>query len=172
MARSKLTPELQAKVVEYIQEGNYDKVAAQAVGITRATFYRWIRLGRKEQSGPHYEFYLAVEKAKALGEVALLQTIKRASARTWQAAAWILERSRPERYSLYRAKQKALDSYKTDILDMLKKGDITTEDVIETMGEELAYELFDEAGISVARPGETEEESSVQEQRETAEVPE
>ncbi|KKM14961.1 hypothetical protein LCGC14_1700850 [marine sediment metagenome] len=170
--QSKLTSDLQDVIVKYVKEGNYDMVAAQAAGITRATFYRWIREGKKKQEGIYYDFYRAIEQAKSLGEASLLQTIKLASRRAWTAAAWILERSRPERYSLYRAKQKALDTYKTEILAMLKDGDITQEDVIETVGEELAYELFDRAGIAVARPGKTEEESSVERTGETAEVPE
>ncbi|MHA2063216.1 MAG: helix-turn-helix domain-containing protein [Candidatus Thorarchaeota archaeon] len=170
--KSKLTPELLETIVELLEAGNYDIVAAQAVGITRATFYRWIRKGKEDKEGEHFEFYQAVERAKAKGETELLATIRRASNRTWTAAAWILERSRPERWSLRKAKENAVEFWKKEILGMVKSGDVTFDDVVETVGEELAYELFNEAGISISRGGETPADSSSERTREPAKISE
>ncbi len=38
---AKLTPELQAKLVEALKAGNYAEVAARHVGIASSTFYDW-----------------------------------------------------------------------------------------------------------------------------------
>ena len=170
--KSKISPELIALIVEHLKEGNYDVVAAQAAGITRQTFYRWIRQGKEEKEGIFFDFYQAVEEAKAAGETELLHTIRKASGRSWTAAAWILERSRPQRWSLHKAKENAAAYWKKEILQLLKDGDVTQQDVIETVGEELAYELFNEAGISVAGPGKAAQESGSERSREPAEVPE
>lgn len=171
--KSKLTPKLVETILDLLRDGNYDMVAAQAVGISRATFYRWIRLGKDEKDGEYFDFYLAVEQAKAEGEVALLKTIKDASNnRQWQAAAWILERSRPERYSLHKGRENAVEFWKKEILGLVKAGDVTFDDVVETVGEDLAYELFNEAGIPVTRGAKTETNSSEKRAREPAKISE
>lgn len=172
MAKTKLTPELQEQILEHLKLGMYDTIAAEAVGISRQTFYRWIRRGKEEREGLYYDFAQAIEQGKAIGEADLLATIKRASNRTWQAAAWILERSRPERWALQKSKENAVEFWKKEILQLVKDKSVTFEDVVETVGEELAYELFDEAGIPVTRAGEAEEESSVEVRRETTKVSE
>lgn len=169
--KSKLTPELVEIIVKLLKDGNYDIVSAQAVGITRATFYRWIRRGKEEKEGEYFEFYRAIEQAKATGETELLKIIRNASARAWQAAAWILERSRPERYSLRKGRENAVEFWKKEILGLVKSGDVTFDDVVETVGEELAYELFDEAGIPVTRGDKVEADSSREGTRAHAEVP-
>lgn len=161
MGKGKINEEKTTLMVKYIEEGNYDMVAAQAAGITRQTFYSWIRRGKAEREGIYYDFAQAVEGAKARGEVALLSTVKAASTRTWQAAAWMLERSRPDRWALRKSKESAIQHWQKEIVQLLKDGDTTTDEVIDAVGEELAHELFEQAGIVVARAGEVEKEGSV-----------
>jgi hypothetical protein len=61
------------------------------VNISEATFYAW--------KASDAEFFEAIERAKE-GRVAfLLSTIIAASKRSWQAAAWLLERTLPQRFS-------------------------------------------------------------------------
>lgn len=95
---SKLTPEVQARVVEAIERGNYAEIAAQMAGIGRTTFYRWLDQGSREDIGPYRDFRDAVKEAEAKAETAVLQIIKDAMPDNWQAAAWYLERTRPGRY--------------------------------------------------------------------------
>ena len=171
-AKPKLNEEKIKIMVDFIKEGNYDSVAANAAGISRQTFYRYIRKGKEDREGIYYDFYQAVEQAKAEGEVALLKTVKAASQRTWQAAAWMLERSRPDRWALQKSKQSVAGLWKKEILEMLKSGDATPEDVVEVLGEELAYELFDQAGITLSGRGKTEKESVGQRSEQTVQVPE
>lgn len=44
-------------------------------------------------------FAAMVEKARAMAEVANVRIIQQASKDSWQAAAWLLERTHPERYA-------------------------------------------------------------------------
>ncbi len=171
MGKTKITPELIELIKEHLEEGNYDMIAAQAAGITRQTFYNWIRKGKTDKEGIYYDFYRMVEESKATGEVKLIAVIKKASNRTWTAAAWILERSRPERWALHKAKENAVEFWKKELLTMLKDKVITQADIVETIGEELAYELFEQAGIPVVGGGEAETESSVERSEQPAEVP-
>lgn len=48
---TKLTPELQSEICKLIAAGNYPEVAAEANGIDRATFYRWMAKGKKKMQG-------------------------------------------------------------------------------------------------------------------------
>lgn len=170
--KGKISPEKIELICGYLREGNYDIVASQAAGITRQTFYRWIRQGKEDKEGIYFDFYQAVEVAKAEGEVALLGVIKKASSRAWTAAAWMLERSRPQRWALHKAKDNAVEHWKKEILAMLKNNDITPEDVEEVLGEELAYELFEQAGIPVTGRGKTKADSSAERPKQPVEVPE
>lgn len=45
---SKLTPEIQERIVTLIVEGSYPEIAAQACGIGSTTFFRWMALGKKK----------------------------------------------------------------------------------------------------------------------------
>lgn len=96
-----LTPERRDKIVQVIRTGSYQQIAAAAAGISTTTFYRWMERGADpNETDPRYaEFRDAVETAKAEAEAALVATIRAAAPTNWQAAAWILERTRPDRYT-------------------------------------------------------------------------
>lgn len=95
---SKLTPDIQARIVSAIRAGNYIETAAAYVGISKTTLYKWMRDGARAKSGKKKEFMYAVEKALAVAEMNAVATVKVASDKTWQAAAWHLERSHPDRW--------------------------------------------------------------------------
>lgn len=100
---SKLTPDVQKKIIEAISLGNYQDVASQYAGIDRATFYRWMEKGKRDDADPLYaDFAHAVDEAKASAEVRAVVIINRAASEgTWQAAAWWLERTRPKMYGRF-----------------------------------------------------------------------
>lgn len=95
---TKLTPELQASVVEAIRAGNYVETAAAFAGIDKTTLYDWLRQGATAGSGPYHEFSHAVKAAQAAAEVRDVMLIGKAAATQWQAAAWRLERKFPDRW--------------------------------------------------------------------------
>lgn len=66
---TKLTPELQRSIVELVELGNYAEVAAQACGVAKTTFYRWMQQGEDAQAAGkrsiHRDFREAVTRARA-----------------------------------------------------------------------------------------------------------
>ncbi|MCS1351159.1 hypothetical protein [Mechercharimyces sp. CAU 1602] len=99
MARpTKLTPDVQQKILDAIRLGNYLETAAAYAGISKSTLYDWLRRGEREKSGRYKEFSDAVEKHLAEVEVRDLAVITRAAQENWRAAAWRLERKFPDRW--------------------------------------------------------------------------
>ena len=96
MARpAKLTPEVQARIIEAVTAGNYVETAAQYANIGLSTFYRWMAEGEGDKAPKRQrEFREAVLQARAQAEVRNVTLIQRAANDgSWQAASWFLERS-------------------------------------------------------------------------------
>lgn len=73
--RSKLTPDVQDKIVKAVRDGNWDEVAARAGGLDHSTFYRWLGKGEKATSGIYRDFYDAVKQAEAEHEAEMVGII-------------------------------------------------------------------------------------------------
>lgn len=103
MARPrKLNPERQQKLVDAIRAGNYQETAAIYAGIGVSTFYRWMQEAAEPGASTELvEFREAVERAKAESEIRAVTLINTAAQQTWQAAAWYLERSYPQRWGRF-----------------------------------------------------------------------
>ncbi|MEW6210787.1 MAG: transposase [Acidobacteriota bacterium] len=129
MARkTKLTPELQQRVIEAISGGNSIEIAAEYAGIKQSTFYNWMERGQREQKRlaetprakpvetetPFLEFLEAVKKARIDAEVAAVAAIRLAGKQHWQANAWWLERAFPERW----ARRDLLRSLNIDVSEL------------------------------------------------------
>ena len=74
-----------------LRHGLSRQAACDALGMNRFTFYDWF--------GKDSHFQTAIKKAEGrfvTDQVALI--VKAAKAGTWTAAAWLLERRRPEEY--------------------------------------------------------------------------
>lgn len=97
--RSKLTPEVQQRIVEVIRAGNYVSVAARFAGIGRRTFYKWMARGEREESGPYRDFYVAVRQAEAFAEVRAVAILQSEMKDNWRAALGYLERKFPTRWA-------------------------------------------------------------------------
>jgi predicted acyl esterase len=64
--RYRLTPSLQAVICRYILSGGYAHVAAEAAGVPRQVFDRWLARGRARRPKRRYRaFYEAVMEAEA-----------------------------------------------------------------------------------------------------------
>lgn len=101
MARPpKLTKAVQDKIVNAIGAGNYQDAAARYAGISETTYYRWMSEAREPGASKELrEFRDAVEKARADAEARNVALIQNAAQNgTWQAAAWWLERSHPQKW--------------------------------------------------------------------------
>ena len=97
-----MTDELVAAVCESLRKGNYVETAAACAGITARSLRAWMAKGhdaRKRKVTNRYRRFLdAVERAQAEGESQHVEAIVEARSEHWQASAWWLERTRPERF--------------------------------------------------------------------------
>ncbi|MFZ5850347.1 MAG: hypothetical protein ACOYY2_02995 [Actinomycetota bacterium] len=111
---SLLTPEIHERIVQAIAAGNFGETAARAAGIATATYYQWMAKGRDERTrrengerpkasqSKYVDFAEAVESAKAQAETRAVTLITKAALDgTWQAAAWYLERTQPQKYGRF-----------------------------------------------------------------------
>ena len=87
----KRTPEIEDRICELIATGCSYAEAAAAVGIHRDTFRVW----RKSDS----VFSAQIKRAEAEAVTKMVGTITKAAEKSWQAAAWWLERRHPNRYA-------------------------------------------------------------------------
>jgi transposase len=137
--QTKLTPEVQALIVEAIRNGNYMETAAQAVGVHKGTLYRWIEQADDPEASDIYRaFRDAVESARAEAEKRDLDIITRAAHDgSWQAAAWKLERRTPQRWGrVNRTEVTGADGgalkvevdHKAALLDLLGLSDADSDD--------------------------------------------
>lgn len=95
-------------IVRALRVGAYVEDAAQSAGVAVATVYNWLARGEEHRDSngktparekPYVEFLEAVEKARADAVVANLALVRKAAQRgSWQAAAWWLERTRPDKF--------------------------------------------------------------------------
>jgi hypothetical protein len=89
---SKLNKDTKARLVEGIQLGMTNKLAAQYAGISEQCFYQW-RDKAKAGSAEHVELFESLKRAEAQSAAHSLAVIKKAAQDgTWTAAAWMLER--------------------------------------------------------------------------------
>jgi transposase len=90
------------QVTRLLRVGNTVEIAAEAAGISRATFFNWMDRGLLDGSDNeiHRDFRDAVEQARAEAEATLVARIAKAAQNgSWSAAAWLLERRSPENWA-------------------------------------------------------------------------
>jgi transposase len=99
MARpTKLTAELQDRIVIAVRAGNYAEAAARSCGIAGSTYYRWLQRGALEPAGIYKDFTEAIRRAEAEAEVHAVAILRRAMSEDWRAALAYLERRHPGRW--------------------------------------------------------------------------
>jgi hypothetical protein len=125
--KTKLTPELQQKIVEVLAAGNYIEAACDYVGISHTAFFEWLNRGERgwqiDIDGGFVAFAEAIKRARSQAEVGSVTRIRRAASGElrvkrktttkadgttvdeewfqppqWTADAWFLERSYPQRW--------------------------------------------------------------------------
>lgn len=87
---SKHTPEREARLLAGYSETGSGNVACARAGISRTTLSRW------READPTLQE--RIDEALGVWEDSLLQHITVAAVKSWQAAAWLLERRWPERF--------------------------------------------------------------------------
>ena len=95
---TKLTPVLQKKIIKYIAEGNYIETACNAAGVSKQTFYSWLRRGKKGEE-PFLYFLYDLSKERAKVEARNVMIIQEAAKKDWKAAMAWLEKKYPKRWA-------------------------------------------------------------------------
>jgi len=112
---SRLTPKLHRTIVGLIRNGNYEIAACRAVGVAGSTYGLWKKRGREdrekaqakgidvleisdEEKSTYWNFLDDIQRALGEAEVKFQHIISEAALKSWQAAAWMLERKYPDRW--------------------------------------------------------------------------
>lgn len=102
MNNGKLNEEVIKKAANMIRAGNYQKVVAQALGVSEVTWYNWLKRGKQEANEGkdtlRAKFFKEIKRAEAEAIIRNVAIIQKAAATTWQAAAWWLERRYPDEW--------------------------------------------------------------------------
>lgn len=97
MARKpKLTAEMIGQIETALQNHNTVEATCGMIGISRESFYRWLREGEATNTGLKRDFHDAVKRAQGMSQIMLVNQI--AKDPSWQAKAWLLERLHPKLY--------------------------------------------------------------------------
>lgn len=96
-APKKLNEELIDQICQYILGGSYVETASAACGVSKETFYQWLKKGKQDINALNYltlEAKLSQRVLEALGkaDVRDVMRIDKAAEQDWRAAAWRLER--------------------------------------------------------------------------------
>jgi transposase len=94
---TKLTPEIEAKVVEALRAGNWARIAAQYAGISQRTFHNWMEWGEAGRE-PYVRFLESVRQAESATEIRAVAIIQSAMPKDWKAAMSFLERRFSDRW--------------------------------------------------------------------------
>jgi len=102
---TKLDAETVGVVTRMIRRGHTKTSAAQAIGVSRQTFYNWINHGKRNidsegELDGYGAFYICVAQAEVQSKDAYVQTLRQAAIEgDTDAAKWMLERQNPDEYS-------------------------------------------------------------------------
>jgi len=116
---TKLTPETQKLICDAVAAGVPVQVAARLAGISQSTYYAWV--------SRHKDFAEAVKKAYAVAESRLVGYIYRAAAKTWTAAAWLLERHPQMRQRWMRTSESGSQTSSTNSIVQVVAPDVAGE---------------------------------------------
>jgi hypothetical protein len=102
--KTKLNEALISEICTAVKACNREVISANKSGIPDRTFYRWKKQGKIDIASGlvtvHSKFVEALQINAASAEVRMLAIIAMAATEKWQAAAWWLERTRPDHYGL------------------------------------------------------------------------
>ena len=87
---TKYTEDKVLQITTLLKAGATIKMACKIAGISRQTFYNWMR--------KHRDFELKVNQAIVESEMMALNLILSHAERDWKAAAWFLERRFPDEW--------------------------------------------------------------------------
>ena len=97
---TKFTPQATRRILTSVRLGSPLNLACKGAGVDYSTMRYWVTEGQEAGEGEKFEFANALEKAQGGFIDANLRIIRKAAReKIWQAAAWLLERTRPQEFS-------------------------------------------------------------------------
>jgi hypothetical protein len=102
---TKLDADTVRVVTRMLRRGHTKTSAAQAIGVSRQTFYNWVNHGKRnldssEEMNGYGAFYICVAQAELQSKDLYVQTLRSAAIEgDTDAAKWMLERQNPDEYS-------------------------------------------------------------------------
>ncbi len=119
---SRLTPDVEARILNAIRCGAPNKVACAAAGIGERTLYQWEEKARAQPDSEYAQFAQKLTRAREEGIAARLAIVMKAAKVDWRAATWLLERDLPDLFSLkYRVEHSAAPVSIADALLALRR---------------------------------------------------
>lgn len=118
------------RLLNALRLGCTRKTATLTAGISEDTFARWMR--------NNADFAEAIARAEHDAVARNIALIARAANRNWRAAAWWLERTRPETYKLRNGLSISTEELEAAIqeeIDSLKNGDQTDKETKKISGD-------------------------------------
>lgn len=127
MARpTKLTPDVQKRLVDAISAGSYFEPACAYAGIAYSTFRTWMERGAQEDGGPYHDLAVAMAEAEGRAEVRLVGLLNKAMPEDWRAIIAFLERRYPARWGRQdRVQAEVAQRTEMTVHGPDEKGDIT-----------------------------------------------
>jgi hypothetical protein len=122
-------------IVEQIKAGSYREPAAKAAGICHSTFRNWVCRGHREidrlknhpntkpleREQRYLDLVLDIQRAEADAELDCVTIVRNAAVSNWSAAAWLLERKLPERFSMNRTLKLQIEEEQEAFLAKLER---------------------------------------------------
>ena len=135
--------ELIEDIAQAVRAGNFIKTACEYVGIDESTYYRYMKLGKQDvednKDTIYSKFYKTLKKARATAETRNVAVINQASEESWQASAWWLERSFPDRWG---KRKMDVNANLTGDLHHQHEGELTEVKEYDKETKELLTKLF------------------------------
>ena len=98
---TKLNETIIEEICDLIAEGYTFAEAARIRRVGQSTFFRWMAMGKREDSEPIYKELVArVQEAAEFSEIEAIQAIRSSAIKknNCKGAMWLLERRFPEKY--------------------------------------------------------------------------
>lgn len=121
MPLPKINDETIAALIRLVSSGVPYETAADSVMITDRTLYKWLRRGRAstKKTCPYRQLVQGLKKAHADAITRNVAIIQKAAQKTWQAAAWWLERREPDKFG---SEGRTIRELKSLVIQLTKDG--------------------------------------------------
>lgn len=112
------TPEIVAKIAAHVRVGNFWETAAALAGVSKSTFWGWIKIAREAQHPPAVltELLESLTREEGTAEALHVQNLMTWRGRDWRASAFFLERKHRDRWGkVERVEQRNVDKNDNDV---------------------------------------------------------